>query len=127
MRFIYNFDGYDFPFEIDGSELMDAKYYIKQTHTNDEILKDYLEYLYPNESEYNKESVEDYGFYGTEESIKDMSEKDKDELVNEVIYDLIDLDVYNEELEDYFEDEAYEDFSSDYEAELNTEYNRNRL
>ena len=68
MRFIYNFDGYDFPFEIDGSELMDAKYYIKQTHTNDEILKDYLEYLYPNETEYNKESVEDYGFYGTEES-----------------------------------------------------------
>jgi len=108
MKLVYTFNGEDFDFEqADDNEAVE---FIRRTLSNDEILYDYLQYIYPHETENSKEVLKDYNFDGTAECIDNMSEEDKEDLVNEVIDDLIDSDIYNDVLMDYFEDEAYDEY-----------------
>lgn len=118
MRLIYTFDGesFDFP-SLDDPYYVKEQYedeaadYIIRSHTYDDILQDYIDYIYSTDSEDVKKDLEEFGFYGTEESIRNMSEEDKEDLTNQIIKELIELDIYNDELMDYFEDEAYERYS----------------
>ncbi len=106
MELSYTFDNDVFEYEPDE---LDIKDYIKRTHTDDEILKDYLYTLYITDTEEDKETLKDYGFMGTVESIKEMSSEDKQALVDDIIYDLVEYtELYTDELKDYFEQEAYD-------------------
>lgn len=126
MRLIYNFDGNDFGFEIDMS---DAKDLVRGWYSDDEILNDYAQYLYKSEpSSFKDDLKREYGFDGTETSIFSMDDDAKDQLVDQVVFDLIDADVYNDELYDYYEEDAYNDFKDGSEEdELRYNYNRERL
>ena len=133
MELNYVFNGRDYTYdEVSYSEAIKV---LLDTHSYDELLNDYLQYLYPTDSNYDKNRMfDEYGFDGTKEGIKDMSEEDKKDMIfdTDIVDDLIDLDLYNDELESYFEDDAYEayqntDFEDDMVAEWSRDYNRQRL
>ena len=115
MRLTYEFDDvWDFTYDVDTE---DCKVYIYRTYDADEILFDYLNYLYPHQTpKFQQDIFTDYGFDGTSESIDLMSQEDKEELVDEIFDDLLDTGVYDDILRDAFESdalEAYEDSRMD--------------
>ena len=111
MIFTYEFENNIFEYEPD---IDDAINYIIKNYSNDDILKAYIDTLYEKESKNNKEILKSYdGFDGTYESLDNMSEEIKEDLVNEIIYDLIKTDIYRDALEDYFEQEAYDAYEED--------------
>lgn len=112
-QFVYYFDDdKEFYYDYDIIEAID---YITQTHGVDDILKDYIDSgLYDKETEDDKKILATYDdFDGTYESIDNMSEDTKTQLANEVVYDLIvDEDFYDDELTDYFEQDAYDQYEA---------------
>ena len=111
MLLSYYFNNEWFEYEPDD---LDIKEYLKRTHTDDEILKDYLDTLYIDDTEEDKETLKDYGFDGTVDAIKEMDIEDKEVLVDDIIYDLVEYtDLYTEELKDYFEQEAYDNMEDE--------------
>ena len=127
IRLNYTFDDISFTYELDDKAAIN---YIKRVYTDDELINDFIEYVYPHLSKQDKEMLDnDYGFDGTPESIKFMSDADLDNFMSQqVIYSLLDSDIYNPELEDYFEDEAYAKFNEgNPEDEWQADYNRERL
>lgn len=113
LTFYYYFNDDSFEYEADYRE---AKDYIKQVRSSDEILQDFIDTgLYDKESESDKETLLEYdGFDGTYDSIENMSEDIKKELVDEILFDLIqETDQYEDELKDYFEQDAYDDYESE--------------
>lgn len=126
MVLTYTFNGEDYSYEVND---YDVRNYILRTHEPDEIVFDYYQYIYPNESEDSKKVIEDdFGFDGREESINEMDIESLELLAEEVVDDLIDLDLYNDELYNYFEDEAYEEYESSPEwEEWQAEYDKQRL
>lgn len=123
----YNFDehGDEYTYEYDNREAED---YILRTHSYDDILNDFLSYVYPKDTDGNKKILKDeFGFDGTEEAIPMMDEELKEELCEQVVYDLIDIDLYNDELEEYFEADAYEEYREEPEwVQWQREYDRVR-
>ena len=115
MSLTFYYDFYDDTIGDSDRYVFEAPYkdaidYIKRTHTNDEILTDYANTLYPLEDDENKETYKEYGFDGTEESIRLMDDDMKKDLVNEIMYDMVnEIDIYDNELKDYFEQEAYDE------------------
>lgn len=111
VKFNYDFGGsYEYPFEID---VDDAADYIKQTRDSYEIIGDFiLSGLYEKESDDDKETLASYdGFDGTTESIYYMDEDTKETLADEVLVNIIkETQYYDDELRDYFEQEAYDAF-----------------
>ena len=104
---IYNFgNGEEFAYEYNESDAVD---YIVRTLGYDEILKDYAQYIFPKETQQNKKIISEYGFTD-QDSISSMDEEEKEDLVNEIIDKLLDADVYNNELYEYFYDDAYEEY-----------------
>lgn len=127
IRLNYTFDDISFTYELDTDAAVD---YIKRVYTDDELINDFIEYVYPHLSKQDKEMLDnDYGFDGTPESIKFMSDEDLDNFMSQQVIDsLLDSDIYNPELEDYFEDEAYAEFNEgNPEDEWRADYNRERL
>lgn len=126
MRIVYDFDGVDFTYEPDEDEVRE---FILNSYTPDEILSDYIEYIYPKTSAKDKETFTDWGFEGTAESVIEMSEEEKEDFIDMVaLDDLLEADVYAPEIEEHFEDEAYDAFSEEDEyTEWSREYNRQRL
>lgn len=126
MRLIYNFDGADFVYEVDP---IDAKYLVKSWYSDDQILNDYAQYLYKSEPDsYKRDIKAEFGFDGTEASIHSMDEEAVEQLADQVVDDLLEADVYNDELYEYYENDAYDDFKNGSEVdEWEAEYNRNRL
>ena len=103
-------DTEEYIYEADWEEASD---YILRTHSADDILKDYIDTGFYNDlNSESKEVLETYdGFDGTEESLGKMSEETKLELAKELIFDLLDdTDVYEDELQDYFEQDAYDEW-----------------
>ena len=110
LTFYYDFGEFRaIEFEADYD---DAKEYIMRTRSLDDIIEDYINTLYDKESEENKETLKTYdGFDGTKESMLNMEEDTKKELVDEVLFDLINkTPIYYNELYDYFEQEAYDEY-----------------
>lgn len=100
----------EFEYEADWEE---AKDYILRTHSLEDIIKDYIDTgMYDKLNSESKEALNTYdGFDGTYDSINNMSEDTKFELVGEIIIDLLDdTDIYEDELKDYFEQDAFDSF-----------------
>lgn len=105
-------DTEEYVYEADWEEAGD---YILRTHSSDDILKDYIDTGFYNAlNSESKEVLETYdGFDGTEESLDNMSDETKLELAKELIFDLLDdTDIYEDELQDYFEQDAYDEWES---------------
>lgn len=105
-------DEEEYVYEADWEEASD---YILRTHSSDDILKDYIDTGFYNElNSESKEVLETYdGFDGTEASLDNMSEETKLELAKELIFDLLDdTDIYEDELQDYFEQDAYDEWEN---------------
>lgn len=103
-------DTEEYIYEPDWEEARD---YIIRTHSLDDILKDYIDSgFYNNLDAEDKETLLSYdGFDGTEASIDKMSEDIKLELVTELIFELLDdTDIYEDELMDYFEQDAFDEW-----------------
>lgn len=127
IRLNYTFDDISFTYELDDKAAIN---YIKRVYTDDELIDDFIEYVYPHLSKQDKEMLDnEYGFDGTPESIKFMSDATLDDFMSQQVIDsLLDSDIYNPELEDYFEDEAYAEFNEgNPEDEWRADYNRERL
>lgn len=113
LRFTYYFDNQtDEPYyyEADSSDAAD---YIVRTHEPDDIIRDYIDAgLYEKENEENKEILKTYDdFDGTYESITNMDISTMADLVDEILVDMLyDTDIYDDELEDYFEQTAYDEY-----------------
>lgn len=93
----------------------EARDYIMRTHSLDDILKDYIDSgFYDELNSESREALESYdGFDGTEESIENMSEDAKFELATELVVELLDdTDIYEDELYDYFEQDAFDEWES---------------
>ena len=99
-------------------EYSDMAEYIKRTHSNDEIIEDYIDAgLYSKLPDSDKEILNTFGgFDGTIDSIQKMSEEEKESLVDEnlLIELILDTKVYYDELESYFEDDAFQTWSEQY-------------
>lgn len=103
-------DTEEYIYEPDWEEARD---YIMRTHSLDDILKDYIDSgFYTTLDAEDKETLLSYdGFDGTEESIEMMSEEMKFELANELLIELLDdTDIYEDELYDYFEQDAFDEW-----------------
>ena len=103
-----------YEYEWDFNEASD---YIEQTHTSEDILEDFiLSGLYEKESEKSKEGLlGNFGFTGNVEDIKNMNEDSKDLLAEELVFDLLSYsDIYEDELKDYFEQAAYDQWGEGY-------------
>lgn len=108
----------DFEFEIDTDEAVD---YILRSYTPDEIIEDFIELVYENLPYEDKESLRDFGgFDGTFESLDKMSDEDKISLSKDIVLDMItEYDVYDDVLQDYFEQEAYDEWEDDQDFHIN--------
>lgn len=104
-------DEEEYIYEADWSEASD---YILRTHEAADIIKDYIDSgLYDELGEESKEILHEYdGFDGTYDSIEKMSTEVKEELAQELLLDLFDTDIYEDELQDYFEQDAYDEWES---------------
>jgi len=102
-------DEEEFIYEADWEEASD---YILRTHEASDILKDYIDNgMYDELGTESKEILSTYdGFDGTYDSIEKMSEEVQKELAQELMLDLLDTDVYEDELQDYFEQDAYDEW-----------------
>ena len=112
LRFTYYFNNQDEPYYYE-ADSNDAADYIMRTHEPDDIIKDYIDAgLYEKENEENKEILKTYdNFDGTYDSITNMDSSTMVDLVNEIILDMLyDTDIYEDELEDYFEQIAYDEY-----------------
>lgn len=112
LRFTYYFNNQDKPYYYE-ADSNDAADYIIRTHEPDDIIKDYIDAgLYEKENEENKEILKTYdNFDGTYNSITNMDSSTMVDLVNEIILDMLyDTDIYEDELEDYFEQIAYDEY-----------------
>ena len=112
LRFTYYFNNQDEPYyyEADSSDAVD---YIVRTHEPDDIIRDYIDAgLYEKENEENKEILKTYdNFDGTYDSITNMDISTIADLVDEIIVDMLyDTNIYDDELEDYFEQTAYDEY-----------------
>ena len=112
LRFTYYFNNQDEPYyyEADSSDAVD---YIVRTHEPDDIIRDYIDAgLYEKENEENKEILKTYdNFDGTYDSITNMDISTMADLVDEIIVDMLyDTNIYDDELEDYFEQTAYDEY-----------------
>lgn len=115
LRFTYYFDNQDEPYYYE-ADSKDAADYIVRTHELDDIIRDYIDVgLYEKENEENKEILKTYdNFDGTYDSITNMDISTMADLVDEIIVDMLyDTNIYDDELEDYFEQTAYDEFVYD--------------
>lgn len=108
-------DEKEFEYEADYDEAID---YLIRTHGTDDLIKDYIDNkFYENESDENKDILRSYdGFDGTYDSIENMSEENKIDMIKEVFFEVIadgESDLYYDELKDYFEQEAYDAFDDE--------------
>lgn len=126
LKFRYYFGGQ--PYEYNGkldtideeeyvyeADSQDAQDYILRTRDAKEIVTDYIDSgLYDQLSDDDKEILADYeGFDGTVESLNNISDETLELLAEEVIITLLDdSDIYEDELQDYFEQDAYDEWES---------------
>ena len=103
MRLWYTIDGKD----IDGSDYIDddeVRDFIFKIYSPEDILIDYLNYVYPKEPQKFKDMLEaDWAFDGSVEAIENMDELDQKDLAEEVYWDVLDTDIYDDEINDHFE------------------------
>lgn len=114
LNFSYYFDDKEEPYYYE-AYWKDAQEYIFRTHDIDDVLRDYIDSgLYDKLGSEGKETLKTYdGFNGTYDSIDRMSEDTKKELADELILDLLDdTNIYDDELKDYFEQTAYDDYDN---------------
>ena len=114
LRFTYYFDTQDEPYYYE-ADSNDAADYIIRTHEPDDIIRDYIDVgLYEKENKENKEILKTYdNFDGTYDSITNMDNSTMADLVDEIIVDMLyDTDIYEDELEDYFEQIAYDEYEA---------------
>ena len=134
LDFEYNFGGYPITLDIDGfehddwadgedyeytAEYDEAEDYLLRTHDILDIIQDWI-----NEfgDRYTQEEISDLfeympgGFDGTIESAKNMTDDEKLDLVSgtdNMLYQLVtESDIYDDELQDYFEQDAYDEWES---------------
>lgn len=109
----------DFTFDIDEDEAVD---YILRSYTPDEIIEDFIAFVYDNDklSDEEKDALSVFGgFDGTFESVDEMSDEDKIGLAGDIVLDMITkYDVYDDVLQDYFEQYAYDEWSGDQEFSI---------
>lgn len=113
MEIIYEFDDDDFIYDADIDEV---RHFLIRTYDFDELLDLYNEYLYSKLPQQNQEEyMDEYGYDGTEESIKKMSDDSKKILLEDegFLDELIDLDIFNRELERYFYYDAMEVYNDE--------------
>lgn len=114
LRFTYYFDNKEEPYYYEAN-YKDANDYIRRTHELDDIIRDYIDIgLYEKENEENKEILKTYdGFDGTYDSMTNMDISTMVDLVDEIILDMLyDTDIYEDELKDYFEQDAYDEYDN---------------
>lgn len=123
MRLQYTVDGKD----IDGRDYIDddeVRDFIFEIYTSEDILIDYLNYVYPKEPQEYKDILEaNWAFDGSVEAIENMDEEDRKDLAEEVYWDVLDTDIYDDEINDHFKRRV---IRADEEAEADyAEYIRN--
>ena len=98
-------DNIDIPFEYEMTfdDLEEAMDYILRTRSSKEIIRDYIE-CFPD----REDILDEYD----EEELKDL-----DILESEFLIDLIHEGFYDDELKDYFEDQAYQEYVDGIEEE----------
>ena len=127
LKFRYNFN-LSYPGYVDiEMDYEDAEEYILRTHDLKDIIKDYnFSGLYNNLPKEDKNTLLSYDNYdGTDESVDNMSEDMAFELVTsgDVLFDLINYtDIYEDELKDYFKQEAYEIYKDSLDDEQDKKY-----
>ena len=134
LDFEYNFGGYPITLDMDGiehddwadgedyeytAEYDEAEDYLLRTHDTLDIIQDWI-----NEfgDRYTQEEISDLfeympgGFDGTIESAENMTDDEKLDLVSGIdnmLYQLVtESDIYDDELQDYFEQDAFDEWES---------------
>ena len=112
MVFYYDIGGDDehigdtISYEPTWDEIRDAVYELRDTR---DICRDYAKDVYFSESDIDRKIDNEYNFYGTEESIRRMSNDDINDFVNDRLQEYVeDFGYLEDELSDYFEQDAIE-------------------
>lgn len=117
LNYYFNYKGRDeyYTYEIDNQNI---KKHLSKEYTPIEIFEDWSEELLSTTSQEDREFfLLEFGFDLTRESFTTLTKEEQEDLTDMFLDELLELtDRYEEELKDYYESDAYEEFLEQMEA-----------